>query len=254
MPEQMFTSPCRHSIRGPYRGELGRGAVQKRHRAPRWERQGQHRVCLFPQGQVCCVDHYPRHTEITAFLASLCKVCLIIEHGVILPTVNLSVPHPSIRWEEHKMRVPVVPEKLTVRSPSGRALIAMSSSGIGGANGHCVIEGHPSNTDNVSRIWSCEDSMIPSLLIAGGLSPRSASAVGESLKSVAADRDRACIGRALGRRARSMLWKSYSVALSGQIPRFSDPVLSPKVQPNVVFVFSGQGPQHWNSQYNVLIS
>ncbi|KAH9840995.1 thiolase-like protein [Rhodofomes roseus] len=72
------------------------------------------------------------HTEITAFLASLCKVCHIIERGVILPTVNLSVPNPAIRWEEYKMRVPVAPEKLIVRSPSGRALIAMSSSGIGG--------------------------------------------------------------------------------------------------------------------------
>ncbi|KAH9934282.1 ketoacyl-synt-domain-containing protein [Fomitopsis serialis] len=186
------------------------------------------------------------HTEITAFLSSLCKVCHIIEHGVIPPTVNFSVPNPAIRWKEHNMRVPVAPEKLSIRSPSGRALIAMPSSGIGGANGHCVIEAHASNTDGVPRMWSCERSIIPSLLIAGGLSPRSTSAVGESLKSISADRDRTRVGRALGRRVRSMLWKAYSVTPEGQIPRFSEPVLTPKVAPEVVFVFSGQGPQHWN--------
>ncbi|KAH9934268.1 putative polyketide synthase [Fomitopsis serialis] len=186
------------------------------------------------------------HTEITAFLSSLCKVCHIIEHGVIPPTVNFSVPNPAIRWKEHNMRVPVAPENLSIRSPSGRALIAMSSSGIGGANGHCVIEAHASNTDGVPRMWSCERSIIPSLLIAGGLSPRSTSAVGESLKSISADRDRTRVGRALGRRVRSMLWKAYSVTPEGQIPRFSEPVLTPKVAPEVVFVFSGQGPQHWN--------
>ncbi|TFY55679.1 hypothetical protein EVJ58_g8093 [Rhodofomes roseus] len=186
------------------------------------------------------------HTEITAFLASLCKVCHIIEYGVIPPTVNLTVPNPAIRWADHNMRVPVTPEKLSIRSSSGRALIAMSSSGIGGANGHCVIEAHAPNTDAVARLWSCDRSIIPLLLIAGGLSPRSASAVGESLKTILADRDRACIGRILGRRSRSMLWKAYSVSPDGQIPLFAEPVLTPKAAPEVVFVFSGQGPQHWN--------
>ncbi|KAH9934295.1 ketoacyl-synt-domain-containing protein [Fomitopsis serialis] len=186
------------------------------------------------------------HTEIAAFLSSLCKVCHIIEHGVIPPTVNFSVPNPAIRWAEYNMRVPVTSEKLAICSPSGHALIAMSSSGIGGANGHCVIESHTSNTGDVPRIWSCGRSMMPLLLIAGGLSPRSASAVGESLKSVLVDCDRMQVGRVLGRRARSMLWKAYSVTPEGQIPRFSEPVITPKITPEVVFVFSGQGPQHWN--------
>ena len=191
------------------------------------------------------------HTEITAFLASLCKVCHIIEHGVIPPTVNLTVPNPAIRWEEHKMRAPVVPEKLKIHSPSGRALIALSSSGIGGANGHCVVESHPSNAVVVRRMWSCQDSVVPTLLLACGLSPRSAIAIGESLKSLPADRNLKRVGRALGRRARSLLWRSYSVlsdGSSGKTPRFSEPVLTPKATPEVVFVFSGQGPQHWNSR------
>ncbi|KZT71132.1 ketoacyl-synt-domain-containing protein [Daedalea quercina L-15889] len=186
------------------------------------------------------------HTEITAFLSSLCKVCHIIEHGVIPPTVNFTVPNPAIHWAEHRMRVPVTPEKLSIRSPSGRALIAMSSSGIGGANGHCVIEAYSSNPDGFPRMWACESSTVPSLLLACGLSPRAATAVGESIKGTHTDQDRKRISLALGRRARSMVWRSYSVVSDGQVPRFSEPILVPKAAPEIVFVFSGQGPQHWN--------
>ncbi|KAH9918099.1 ketoacyl-synt-domain-containing protein [Fomitopsis serialis] len=186
------------------------------------------------------------HTEITAFLSSLCKVCHIIEHGVIPPTVNCTIPNPAIKWTEHNMRVPVTPEKLSIRSPSGRALIAMSSSGIGGANGHCVIEAHAPDVDGTPQLWAYQSSVIPSLLIIGGLSPRSASAVGESLKALTAEQDHKDMDRALGRRARSMLWKAYAVTPDGQTPRFSEPALTPKTAPEIVFVFPGQGPQHWN--------
>lgn len=211
---------------------------------------------LFLSSPLVHPDTSSSHTEITAFLASLCKVCHIIEHGIIPPTVNLTVRNPAIRWEEHNMRVPVASEKLKIRSPSGCALIAMSSSGIGGANGHCVVEAHPSKTEGVQCMWSHESSKVPSLLLACGSSPRSAMAVGESLKSLPADADRRRVGRALGRRARSLLWKSYSVLSDGsheKAPRFSEPVLTPKASPEVVFVFSGQGPQHWNSQCSLFV-
>ncbi|KAH9926041.1 uncharacterized protein B0H18DRAFT_954918 [Fomitopsis serialis] len=158
------------------------------------------------------------HTEITAFLSSLCK------------------------WTEHNMRVPVTPEKLSIRSPSGRALIAMSSSGIGGANGHCVIEAHAPDVDGTPQLWAYQSSVIPSLLIIGGLSPRSASAVGESLKALTAEQDHKDMDRALGRRARSMLWKAYAVTPDGQTPRFSEPALTPKTAPEIVFVFPGRAP------------
>lgn len=145
------------------------------------------------------------------------------------------------------MRVPITPEKLPVLSSSGRALIAMSSSGIGGANGHCVIEAHPSNINGLLRMWAHDSSTIPSLMIAGGLSPRSAVAIGESLKNIAADPHQRRLRRALGRRARSMPWRSYAITQDGNIPLFSEPLLTPKTTPEVVFVLSGQGPQHWNS-------
>ncbi|KAI0060607.1 polyketide synthase [Artomyces pyxidatus] len=183
------------------------------------------------------------HLEITAFLASLCKVCSILETGIIPPNVNFNTPNPAIHWEEYGLRVPVEATKLPCRSPSGRSLVAMTSSGIGGANGHCVVESAPRLASVQASFWT-DDTKAPALLIAGGLSPRSATAVCESLMSAALRLDTRIIARIFGRRARSMTWRGFSIVSDGEVPPFTEPVLAPKIAPTTVFVFSGQGPQH----------
>ncbi|KAI0068531.1 hypothetical protein BV25DRAFT_1817381 [Artomyces pyxidatus] len=186
------------------------------------------------------------HLEITAFLASLCKVCSILNTGLIPPNVNFTTPNPAIRWEEYKLRVPTQATKLPCRSPSGRSLVAMTSSGIGGANGHCVVESAPPSAPVDSSFWS-RGANIPSLLIAGGLSPRSAAAVAESLSSTIARQlqDAQLLVRTFGRRSRSMTWRTFSVVKGSEMSAFPEPALAPKTPQPVVFVFSGQGPQHF---------
>ncbi|KAI0068533.1 polyketide synthase, partial [Artomyces pyxidatus] len=185
------------------------------------------------------------HLEITAFLASLCKVCNILSTGIIPPNVNFTAPNPAIKWDEYRLRVPTQATKLSCRSPSGRSLIAMTSSGIGGANGHCVVESAPPSTPVRSSFWSPGTS-IPSLLIAGGLSPRSAAAVAESLSSTVPVQDAQVVARTFGRRARSMTWRTFSVVENGEMSDFPEPALAPKTPRPAVFVFSGQGPQHFH--------
>ncbi|TFY60143.1 hypothetical protein EVJ58_g5333 [Rhodofomes roseus] len=183
------------------------------------------------------------HLEITAFLASLSKVCSVLETRQIPPTVNFKNPNQKIRWQEYGFRAPVETEPLKARAPSGRPLIAMTSSGIGGANGHVVVEGAPARAEIASSFWCGQ---APALFVAAGLSPRSAAALGDYLKELADDANHQAISRALGRRARSMTWRSFAVATNGQVSRFSEPLLVPKSTASIVFVFSGQGPQHWN--------
>ncbi|KZT66074.1 hypothetical protein DAEQUDRAFT_752280 [Daedalea quercina L-15889] len=183
------------------------------------------------------------HLEITAFLASLSKVCSVLETRRVPPTVNFKTPNQKIRWQEYGFRVPIEAEPLKCRAPSGRPLIAMTSSGIGGANGHVVVEGAPAREEAPSSFWCGE---APALLVAAGLSPRSAAALGESLKELGSDASYQAISRALGRRARSMTWRSYGVVANGKVSRFSEPLLAPKAIGPIVYVFSGQGPQHWN--------
>ena len=190
-----------------------------------------------------------RHLEITAFLASLCKVCGIFETGLIPPNVNFSRPNPAIRWADFRFRVPTEVERLRVRSPGRPPLVAMTSSGIGGANGHAVIEGPPLRTEPVPAFW-LDDTAAPSLLVAGGLSPRSAAAVGESLLSNIDSESLAGLSRIYGRRARSMTWRSFAVASGSKAVRFTEPAIIPKHRPPIVFVFSGQGTQHFHSKSN----
>ncbi|KAI0731474.1 ketoacyl-synt-domain-containing protein [Fomitopsis betulina] len=183
------------------------------------------------------------HLEITAFLASLSKVASILQTGKIPPTVNFKNPNQKIRWKEYGFRAPVETEPLKCRAPSGRPLIAMTSSGIGGANGHVVVEGAPARTEVSSSFWRDQ---APALLVAAGLSPRSAAALGDSLKDVGGEANSQALARALGRRARSMTWRSFAVLNNGKVSRFSEPALVPKAIGPIVYVLSGQGPQHWN--------
>ncbi|KAH7906790.1 hypothetical protein BJ138DRAFT_1071251 [Hygrophoropsis aurantiaca] len=187
------------------------------------------------------------HLEITAFLASLCKVCAIFETRTVPPNVNLSRRNPRIRWEEYRLDVPLEPTPLKARASSGKLLISMCSSGIGGANGHVVIES-PSPSPVVNGTYGATNA--PVLFVVGGLTPRSCSVVAEEMIAFAdANQEQwSSISTISGRRTRQMTWRTYAVASIASVnptfPAFPAPVLSPRVKPPIVFVFSGQGPQH----------
>ncbi|KAJ3555005.1 hypothetical protein NM688_g2810 [Phlebia brevispora] len=184
------------------------------------------------------------HMEITAFLGSLAKVCGIFTKGVVPPNINLKTPNPDIHWEEYKFRVPLEAEPVPCRNPNGRPLVALTSSGVGGVNGSVVLEGPPKLPKRKNEFW-LPDAKTPTLLMAGGLTPRSSGAVGDQLKEIVEKYDVQNLARVYGRRTRSMTWRSYAVANGNKI-RFSAPVLAPRTPPPVVFVFSGQGPQHFD--------
>ncbi|KAI0653728.1 ketoacyl-synt-domain-containing protein [Cubamyces menziesii] len=192
------------------------------------------------------------HLEITSFLASLCKVCSMFETGIIPPNANFHTPNPAIKWKEYKLRVPVEPEPLPARAASGRALVAMTSSGIGGSNASAVIQGSPAVQPKPSAFWRQGLAEVPLLFIAGGLSPRSTAAVGSDIAEKSQSWTGDAVGdlemqiaRAYGRRARSMTWRSFAVKKGETVTKFTEPILAPRIAPPVVFVFSGQGPQHY---------
>ncbi|KAJ7637908.1 putative polyketide synthase [Mycena polygramma] len=185
------------------------------------------------------------HLEIMSFLASVSKVCSIFKSRIIPPTVNLNVPNPAILWEKHKMRAPVDCTPFNPRHPSGQGLVSMCSSGIGGSNGHAILEGPPVP---VSKDRGDHQNDIPILFIASGLSARSAAAVGETLESIMLDAPPtlSALSNIYGRRARQMSWRSTAVYVPNQVPvRFPTPRFSPRQKRPIVFVFSGQGPQYF---------
>ena len=55
----------------------------------------------------------------TAFLASLAKECLILEHRIIPPNVHFKTPNPKILWDQHQLHVPLELTPPGCRSDSG---------------------------------------------------------------------------------------------------------------------------------------
>ncbi|KAF8530083.1 putative polyketide synthase [Hysterangium stoloniferum] len=185
------------------------------------------------------------HTEIAAFLVSLTKCIHIFQTGIIPPNVNLSTPNPRIDWNKYHLHVPTECTPLPCHSKTG-SLISLCSSGIGGANGHVVLEAPP--RPFISGLPSHLGNQRPILLVAGALSPRSISSVSDTLSDLILEHpDRSeFLSTVYGRRSRQMPWRSYAIYSPGQTTKlkFSSPSLVPRIKPPIVFVFAGQGPQH----------
>ena len=188
---------------------------------------------------------FVRHLESTAFLASLAKVCLILEHKLIPPNVHFTTRNPKILWDQHRLHIPLEPTPLGCRSDSGRSLISLASSGIGGTNGHVVVESAPGVP--VSHGHLVPD--VPVLFPVGALTPRSVQLLRDSLISLLMnDSSPDTLSQAVvhARRARQHPWRTYFLFSpnSGQAPKVTAPVMAPSIPPPLVFVFAGQGPQH----------
>ncbi|KAK7056358.1 hypothetical protein VNI00_002912 [Paramarasmius palmivorus] len=186
------------------------------------------------------------HTEIASLLASLAKVLHIFQHQVIPPNVNLNTPNPEIRWKEYRLHVPTEPHVL--RTHDDRPLlISIASSGIGGANGHVVLEGPPKLAKQTTLDVQ-STSQAPVLIMASGLSPRTVSAITEQTVRALSDPscDRVSLATVLGRRAKQMTWRTFGIASPGPQPKinFQTPVLCSRTARPIVFLFSGQGPQY----------
>ncbi|KAL6298494.1 putative polyketide synthase [Sparassis latifolia] len=185
------------------------------------------------------------HTEIVAFLASLSKVVSMFKHSVIPPNVNLTNLNPEIHWDEYKLQVPTEPTRLPCHRKD-RSLVAVACSGIGGSNGHAVIQGPPAVTR--LRDESALNSDRPVLLMACGLSPRSASSIADGIQDVLKQDqiDLSALSTVLGRRSKQMTWRSFAVMGGSQLssPVFSNPLHCSRTSRSTVMIFSGQGPQH----------
>jgi acyl transferase domain-containing protein len=188
--------------------------------------------------------------EITSFLASLSKVCSIFQTNLVPPNVNLNTLNPKIKWNEYQLKVATEVTPIRPRNPSKRLLVSMNSSGIGGSNVHVVLESFPNPP--------CETpaDKLPVLVVAGGLSSRSAGLVAEKLADILPTCDSPSqISAAYGRRSSQTTWRSYTI-FNPHSPtvEFSPPRFISRKRPPLVFVMSGQGPQHLNSTYLLILT
>jgi acyl transferase domain-containing protein len=189
----------------------------------------------------------PRHLESTSFLASVSKICSMFEHRVAPPNSHITTANPKIRWEELKMYAPTETTPLTAKHPSGNLLVSLGNYGISGVNVHAVLE---SRSQTIPIPTGDVTSPHPVLLVAAGLSPKSTTAIASAIPGVIDKHGDQLDGIATtyGLRSKQMTWKSFAVYKPGQPLEFSQPAMAPRNAPPVVFVISGQGPQHFDSE------
>ena len=223
-------------------GRLSRETIEYSSEVSR-ETSGRH--CLRQRCLALHDRYFARHLESTAFLASLAKVCLIMEHKLIPPNAHFTMRNPRILWDKHRLHVPLEPTPLGCRSDSGRSLISLASSGIGGSNGHVVVEAAPEVP--IPNGYPLSD--MPILFPIGALTPRSVQSLSDSLLSLLMnDTSPAVLSQAVAhsRRARQHPWRTYFIFSPhlDQAPKVTAPVMAPSTPPPLIFVFAGQGPQH----------
>ncbi|KAF8178693.1 polyketide synthase [Mycena galopus ATCC 62051] len=182
------------------------------------------------------------HTEITSFLSSFTKVCGMFATNTIPPQANYKSPNPAIHWDEYNMRVPEGVEEFNTRNASGKRLVSINASGLLGANGHVIVESPPQQPRHVAPIPKGK----PVLLMAAGLSPRSATAIATDLAKLASEipEELPALSNIFGRRARQLTWRTAAISTGDRPFVFPAPRFVPRGAPPLVFVFSGQGPQH----------
>ena len=82
------------------------------------------------------------HTEFTAFLTSLVKCCSILQSGRVPRQIHCSQLSRKVDWKKYNMGV-AGPDSQLEKDNKELALIGITSSGFGGANGHAVLEEAP---------------------------------------------------------------------------------------------------------------
>ncbi|KAJ7052957.1 hypothetical protein C8F01DRAFT_1331735 [Mycena amicta] len=177
------------------------------------------------------------HFEVAAFLAAVLKACLIFQFNCIPPTVNLS--HPCVACGDLNVTIPVQPTPLACRSHSGNSTISILASGMGGATGHAILQ----SPTTLTQSYPC--STAPNtLFLIGGLSSQAVAQISQVAAHLPAENVQK-YAVLLARRARQLPWRTWfttSINTPSSVP--SPAVRVADVPPPVIFVFSGQGPQH----------
>lgn len=78
------------------------------------------------------------HGEAASGLTALIKAVLIVERGIIPPTIGIKKLTSKIKWDEWQVQVPVEPTPFPAHLPMRR--VSVNTCGYGGTNAHVIVE------------------------------------------------------------------------------------------------------------------
>jgi thioester reductase-like protein len=212
------------------------------------------------------------HLEAGSGIAGLIKTALTLYHGIIPPSLHFETPNPNIDFEALRLRVVTECEPYM----PGRRLAGLNSFGFGGANAHALLEAtddvlgksrkgasRPSASKSKSKKVGGADAASQAQVLV--LSARNEVALKAQAKHWAAYLESApdsladiCRAAAIQRTPfeyRMAAVASSAKEMSGLLTTHASGEKSPFLvshfqpdnvaPPEIVFVYSGQGPQWW---------
>jgi acyl transferase domain-containing protein/acyl carrier protein len=194
------------------------------------------------------------HLEAAAGVAGLIKLVLSLQHGEIPPNLHLNQLSPYIPWDELSLVVP------TERTPwvveNGRRIGGVSSFGFSGTNVHLIVEEAPApkavalEQDRPLHLVTLSAKSNSGLqTLVAQLESHLATQPAESLADIAFT---STVGRAhfnhrlaIAAAEPAQLQEKLAAWSRGEQPEgvFAGQVTGPR-RPEVVFLFTGQGPQY----------
>eukprot|EP00921_Rhytidocystis_pertsovi_P024146 GHVQ01038803.1.p1 GENE.GHVQ01038803.1~~GHVQ01038803.1.p1 ORF type:complete len:2600 (-),score=237.12 GHVQ01038803.1:389-8188(-) len=210
---------------------------------------GAHRDETLPPVLVGSVKSNIGHLEEAAGLAGLAKMALMLDRGVLVPSINVVTPNPRIHWARNRMEIATKTMPLHSCSSDGLVTGCVSSYGIGGSNTHAVLQQYSPATKPVDDLISDTGVTVVQLYGVGALSSIATSKRAEEFKETEDGTELTTsdqISMWSIRRTQIYPWRSFAVSkdCQGVVPNFREPMLVPSPVPPICFVFSGQGPEH----------
>jgi len=194
------------------------------------------------------------HTEAAAGIAGVIKAVSVLQQEKVPPHLHLRNPNPLIPWEHIPFEVP---RKSTALRHAGREPLraGVSSFGFSGTNGHVILEQAPVPPADPAVVASPVRMLVLSAQSSPGLQDLAQRYVAHLSRSDAPDLARTVQAAALGR---SHLNERLAVVaadnadagaklqafLAGDVQAVARARASSGMEPEVVFLFTGQGAQY----------
>ncbi|KAL2846914.1 hypothetical protein BJY01DRAFT_213165 [Aspergillus pseudoustus] len=178
------------------------------------------------------------HSEGASGLSSIIKMVLALENQTIPPNIHFTTPNPKIPFGPARLRVPVECESW----PTGKALrVGVNGFGIGGANGHVLLESATSFIGTDRKIPEANNSQ---LLVFSATHPQTLNrSITNTLEYVSSNPLRAAdTGYTLSCRRKRFSHRAFAIG-SAKSWDVSAVQRSGKA-PDLVWVFTGQGAQY----------
>ncbi|KAE8149878.1 hypothetical protein BDV25DRAFT_140396 [Aspergillus avenaceus] len=196
------------------------------------------------------------HTEGASGVISIIKTALMLERGFVVPNCNFDKANEEIPLEKWNMKVP----KKLLPWPRGKPYASVNNFGFGGSNAHCILEAAPKTRGDGT--WNV-DGPRRRLYVLSGHDRRTTVQRAKDLEAYLVRHpavfDCNLLGNlayTLGQRRTFHPWRLAVTASSDkELEQFFSDIPEPSRalrDPNVAFVFTGQGAQ-WHGMGKELL-